>query len=93
MYSRITRRYLTLLPFDQGPEQIVDYWTDSEGNVWFKTNAIENGAKFQTLQKISKSGAVLEFVANGVTSFDSKSYPIKVDPTGGYYHIYYRAAK
>jgi hypothetical protein len=81
-------------PIVEGTEQIFDYWTDSEGNVWFKTNAIWKGAKFQTLQKISKSGTVLEIVSNGVTKFDSKSFPTKVDPTGGdYYRIYHRAEK
>lgn len=80
-------------PSVQGPEQIVDYWTDSEGNVWFKTNAIWKGEKYQTFQKISKSGTVLEIVSNKVTEFDSKSFPTKVDPTVSSYRIYHRAEK
>ena len=79
------------VPTAEGTEQIVDYWRDSEGNVFFKTQATEYGIKFLTLQRISKSGTVLEFVANGVADFASKEFPTEVDPTGDFYHIYYRA--
>jgi hypothetical protein len=80
-------------PTVQGPEQIIDFWKDSDGNVWFKTKAIWNGEKFQMLEKISKSGAVLEVVANPGTEFDSKSFPTKLDPTVSFYRIYNRAEK
>lgn len=80
-------------PFDQGREQIVDYWMDSEGSVWYKTQFEATGFKWQGLEKISMSGTVLEYVMNGVAEFDPKSFPTKVDPSGGHYHIYYRAKK
>jgi len=80
-------------PIQTGSEQIVKFWTDSEGNVWFQTYSVEGGAKYQTLQKVSKNGTVREMVAVGVDEFDPKWFPTKVAPGEPYYHIWYRVGK
>ena len=81
------------IPYLTGPEKIVKSWTDSEGNVWYQTYSEEFGAKYQTLQKVSKNGTVREMVAELVAEFDPKWFPTKVDSKGYYYHIWYRAEK
>jgi len=78
-------------PYGKGPEKIIRCWTDPDGAVWFQTQSEERGAKFETLQKISKGGTVREMVANAVYEWDSKYFPKAVDPSGANYHIWYRA--
>ena len=77
-------------PVIEGSEQIVDYWGDAAGDIWFKTNSEWKGMKFHALQKISKSGTVLEMVSLEVQDFNSKNFPTKVDPAAEYYRVYYR---
>ena len=78
-------------PYAKGPELIVRCWTDADGAVWYQTHSEERGAKFQTLQKISKSGTVREMAANPVDGWDPKYFPKTVDPSAANYHIWYRA--
>ena len=77
--------------------EISSKWTDSEGNIWYKTFGtstvgIFKGAKWQTLDKISKSGEVWERAANllEMGNFNSAFYPRTIDPKGSYYRILYR---
>jgi len=79
---------------------ITSKWTDSEGNVWYKTFGtstvgVFKGAKWQTLDKISKSGAVWERAANVLElgNFNPAFYPRTIDPNGAYYRILYRMEK
>lgn len=85
-------------PFQRGTEQIVDFSTDSEGNLWYKTycsitDGTYKGSKLELLQKINKTGTRLEFVWQQVGTFDPKSFPSKIDSTDGSYTIYYRAGE
>lgn len=93
-------------PFEGGKEQIAEKWTDSEGNVWYKTCLTTtfgivpsgvhkgydySGWKFQVLLKFSKSGTVRELMAVHVPEFDPNLYPTKIDPTDiDHYLIFYR---
>jgi hypothetical protein len=87
-------------PSAEGTEQIYSKWTDSDGNVWYKTfgqvtAGNYSGFQFQTLSKISRSGKVREIVvvAPVYGAFDDKKYPTTIhtyDPT---YRIYNRAEK
>ena len=81
-------------PTERASVQIVRCWSDSEGNVWFKTQGtILEGPhkntvpKIQTLEKISKSGTFLEVMLRGVVDFSPKSFPIKIDPNDPYLYM------
>jgi len=74
--------------------QIVRCWSDSEGNTWFNNEGTvlegphkNSIPKFQTLEKISKSGSVLEVMARGVVEFNPKNFPTKIDPTDPYFYL------
>jgi hypothetical protein len=67
-----------------GSYWITDKWTDSEGNIWYKTEFVEFGKKNYELSKISNSGKTREFV------YSSSKYPTKIDPENATYHIYHR---
>ena len=72
---------------DFGTYTIEDEWTDSNGNVWYKVEAVIGGlAKFNLLMKISDSNRVLEYMVDGV------DYREEIDPTDVPYHyrILYR---
>ena len=86
------------VPMEEGTSQIESKWTDSDGNIWYKSFGIANGrgfknAKVQSLTRISKSGTVLEVVARpALSKFDSDKYPTMIDPNDPNYAIYYRAS-
>jgi hypothetical protein len=42
---------------------------------------MKTAPKVQTLERISKSGAFLEVMINGVVEFSPKSFPTKIDPS------------
>ena len=70
-----------------GTYTIEDEWTDSDGNVWYKVEAVIGGLeKFYLLMKISDSNRVLEYMVDGV------DYREEIDPTDVPYHyrILYR---
>jgi hypothetical protein len=78
-------------PVEQAKVQIVKCWLDSEGNTWFNTQGtITEGPhkntvpKIQTLEKIDKSGNHSEMMVRGVVEFDSKNFPVKIDPNDPY---------
>jgi len=68
---------------------IIDKWTDSEGNIWYKL-ITEYGGKtygakpFYELHKISNAKLTWEFVSS------AEAYPTKIDPDHPMYFIYYR---
>jgi hypothetical protein len=83
-------------PLYEGEQQIVERWTDSEGNIWFKTfgtvtKGVLKGSKFQQLLRLDKSGNVRENMWRPVSEFDPASYAPKIDPTDKlHYGLYYR---
>jgi hypothetical protein len=90
---------------DPAPRMIVSWeitgkWKDSEGNVWYKTlgtstGGIYQGAKWQSLEKISRSGTVWEraTICIEVGRFDPAFYPKTLDQKGVYHRILYRSGK
>ena len=64
---------------------IVDKWTDSEGNIWYK-RITEEHARRHELNKINKNGTTLEMVYSYIHS----KFPTEIDPGHPEYHIYYR---
>ena len=90
-------------PFEEGTEQISEKWTDSEGNVWYKTNGTVTfgifgghdyeGFKWQCLYKFNKSGTVQESTWVHVFDFSHDMYPLKIDPKEANYGIFYRTEK
>lgn len=82
------------IPSEQGSEHIVERWTDSGGNCWYKIQAtMSNGYKFLALFKVSRSGTQLELVAKQVLDFRSQDYPTKIDPTATLYRVWFREAR
>ena len=76
---------------------ITSKWTDSEGNVWYKTQGTSTGgmylgARWQTLEKVSKSGLIWERAMNllEMGRFNPAFYPRTMDPKGMYYRVLYR---
>ena len=68
---------------------IIDKWTESEGNIWYKLRTEYGGKEYGTkpfyeLHKISNSGLTWEFVRSAET------YPTQIDPNHPMYFIYYR---
>ena len=88
-------------PFYSGTGGIISKWTDSEGNIWYKTFGTYtggagdyNGKSFTMLEKLSKSATVLEFVWAMPTSdqeIKTPTYPSKIDSRDSEYGIYYCA--
>jgi hypothetical protein len=82
------------IPNEQGSEKIVERWTDSGGNSWYKVQAtMSNGYKFLALFEVSKSGLQLELVSKQVLDFTSKSFPTVIDPKDAMYRVWYREVK
>jgi hypothetical protein len=90
---------------DPDPRMIVTWeitgkWKDSDGNVWYKTlgtstGGVYQGAKWQSLEKISKSGTVWEraTILLETGSFNPAFYPKTIDKKGVYYRVLYRTGK
>ncbi|HUI72651.1 MAG TPA: hypothetical protein VL354_19170, partial [Spirochaetia bacterium] len=78
-----------------GKEQIVAKWNDSEGNIWYKIQGAgvngDKAFKWQSLQKLSKSATVREFIVVMVDNYSPDYYPTKLDPNDSNYRVYYRA--
>jgi len=83
-------------PVGGGKWKIRRKWNDSEGNVFYETFATftfgnwegsdANGTTLKYLEKVSKSGSVLE----RNWWFTTSDFPKAIDPKGAYF-IYYRA--
>ena len=80
------------IPCDTHTYTIEDKWTDSDGNVWYKVEAIAGGYEKVSpitaylLIKISDSNRVLEFMVGRIV-YREEIDPTEVDYT---YRIYYR---
>lgn len=89
-------RYLSdPAPIEEGTEQIAARWTDAVGNIFYKTfgtvtAGASKGYKWQSLQKIGKSGSVLEAVDAVVREFEPGGYPVAIDPKDTSYRLYFR---
>ena len=82
-------------PIFEDEQQIYAKWTDSEGNIWYKTfgtvvAGAYKGTKWQELDKLSHSATVWEYVFTIVPEFDPEYYPTKVDSQEMLYRIFYR---
>jgi len=71
---------------------IVDKWTDSEENIWYKMHElagifIEKKPEFYPLNKFTNSGKVWEYISLSA----SRKFPVELDKNNFHYHIYYRA--
>ena len=88
-------------PFLQGNWEIVSKWTDSEGNIWYKSlititggSVGQNGLTRTELSKLSKSAEVWEHVWNWPTreqGLRQPAYPDMIDQNNYQYGIFYRA--
>jgi len=72
-----------------GIYRIVDKWTDSEGNLWYKMHVwpgvmVEGKPDSYELDRFSDSGNVWEFVS--ITG----DFPTEINENHVRYHIYYR---
>jgi hypothetical protein len=97
LYSKISDS----VPSEENTFQIDSKWTDSEGNIWYKifgtvTMGAYKGARWQELEKLSKSGTVWERALNALGAsgeFNPQNYPPRIDPKYFEYRILYRAEK
>ena len=80
-----------------GTELITSRWTDSDGNVWYKTSrGSNNGQKaiiFECLYKLSKSSTVRESEWTESATYSPGAYPTKIDAKDMTYRVYNRAEK
>ena len=72
-----------------GHYALVDKWTDSEGNIWYKMHVWygpidEEHISVYELDKFSESGKVWEYMG------DKFAFPTGIDESHPKYHIYYR---
>ena len=72
-----------------GHYKIVEKWTDSEGNIWYKTHIWygpidEVFISDYEIDKFSESGKVWEYIS------DIYAFPNEIDEDDLRYHIYYR---
>ena len=68
---------------------IIDKWTDSEGNIWYKLLTEYGGRAYGVkplyeLHRISNSKQTWEFVSS------AEAYTTQIDPNHPIYFIYYR---
>ena len=90
------KHYLRLsdsVPYDEATLQIVSRWTDSEGNVWYRTYGAYKGYNFQELDKLSDSGTVWEgeFMSLGFNGkYDPELFPKEFHPASSNHGISYR---
>ena len=97
LYSNLS----DLVPCEAGTYGIDSKWTDSEGNVWYKTfgtvtMGTYKGGRWQELDKLSKSATAWEralIPLGSAGEFNPNNYPPKIDPKLFYYRILYRAEK
>jgi len=82
-----------------GTETITSKWTDSEGNIWYKTYKgawSNNQGKSEVphfLYKLSKSATVRESVYTIRDTYAPNAFPTKIDPKDPSYLVYTRATK
>ena len=82
-----------------GAETITSRWTDSEGNIWYKTykggwtDMSEKTVVPHFLYKLSKSATVRESVYVTRASYAPSAFPTKIDPKDPSYLVYNRVEK
>lgn len=69
---------------ETGKYTITDKWTDSEGNIWYKTEVTFPFQKGYRLDKISNYGKTWESVIS------YSKYPTEINPEDADYYIYRR---
>jgi hypothetical protein len=82
-------------PLMESETELEARWVDSEGNTWYKRFGTiiagqYKGTKWQSLERISKSGEIREWVSKIVTSFAPENYPKVIDPLDPMYNEYRR---
>ena len=82
-------------PSEQGEEQIMKRWTDSDGNVWYwlfgkVTVGQYAGVQYQTLTKISHNGTLRELVFRAPVYAYNPNSPMQIDPDDLSYRVYHR---
>jgi hypothetical protein len=87
-------------PAAEDKEEIVAKWTDSDGNICYKTLSTAAsgswaGSTVLTVQRISKSGTVKESVSRRLFSDYNPRIEVlmEIDPSDYTYRIYYREEK
>ncbi len=85
-------------PYNACTQLITARWTDSDGNLWYKTAVTITGglgglkgSKWQSLSRLSKAATMLETMATPVRDFDPKAYPLKLDPASESYAVFHRS--
>lgn len=71
------------------PYTIMEKWTDSEGDTWYKIEWLDRGnkrSKYLELSRISQSGMTLELV----NQREHLGWPTKLDTDHPNYRVYYR---
>lgn len=83
-----------------GAETITSKWTDSEGNIWYKThkggwsqNEIKTSVVPHFLYKLSKSATVRESVYAIRDTYTPSAFPTKIDSKDPSYLVYDRVEK
>ena len=99
-HSKLYSNLSDATPFYEVVGKSVARWTDSNGNIWFKTfgkvtEGYGKGYEFVEIDKFSKGATVWEYTWQtyyGETNPAPEAYPTKIDPTDiVHYGIYYRA--
>lgn len=67
-----------------GTLEPIEKWTDSKKNIFIKTREFTGSEWVYSINKISNSGTVLEYVNS------YKDYPTEINPNDLEYRIYYR---
>jgi hypothetical protein len=86
-------------PFEERTLQIASKWTDSMGNIWYRTFGTFTSGQyirchFQELDKISNAGKVWEYVRVLLlpdAEIDPENFPSAIDPDDRTYNVRYRA--
>jgi hypothetical protein len=82
-----------------GAETITSKWTDSEGNIWYKTykgawtDSESKPIVPHFLYKLSKSATVRESVFATRDTYTPSAFPTKLDPKDSSYLVYTRATQ
>jgi hypothetical protein len=80
------------VPTESGTFQLAKKWKDGDGNIWYQENlrVLVGVYKYnaQQLDRIYKTGKVLESIFIEVGSFDNKNYPKQLDPKSESYGIF-----
>ena len=87
-------------PYNACSQVITARWKDAEGSLWYKTSVTitgglggQKGSKWQTLNRVSPSGTMMEIMAVPVRDFDPRGYPEKLDPASESYAVYQRDSR